>query len=35
MNEPIRVVAYEKDSPDIPRAWGEGQTLAIAKKKSN
>jgi|TARA_R100001163_G_C4975216_1_gene133582 hypothetical protein len=26
-----RVVAYEKDSPDIPRAWGEGETLAIAE----
>ena len=31
MNKLIKVVAYEKDSPDIPRAWGEGQTLAIAE----
>jgi|LUMR01.1.fsa_nt_gb hypothetical protein len=31
MNETIKVVAFEKDSPDIPRAWGEGQTLAIAE----
>ena len=31
MNELVKVVAYEKDSPDIPRAWGEGQTLAIAE----
>ena len=31
MNKPIRVVAYEKNSPDIPRAWGEGETLVIAE----
>jgi len=31
MNEPIKVLAYEIDSPDIPRAWGEGKTLAIAQ----
>ena len=24
-------MAYEKNSPDIPRAWGEGETLVIAE----
>tara|TARA_R100000426_G_C4732504_1_gene76354 strand:- start:96 stop:293 length:198 start_codon:yes stop_codon:yes gene_type:complete len=31
MSEPIKVLAYEIDSPDIPRAWGVGKTLAIAQ----
>ena len=24
-------IAYEKDTPDIPRAWGDGKTDLIAR----
>ena len=27
----IKYIAYEKDTPDVPRAWGEGETDLIAK----
>jgi hypothetical protein len=27
----IRYVAVEKITPDVPRAWGDGETPAIAK----
>jgi len=27
----IKYVAVEKDTPDVPRAWGEGETDLIAR----
>ena len=27
----IRYVAVEKITPDVPRAWGDGETPAIAR----
>jgi hypothetical protein len=27
----IKYIAVEKDTPDIPRAWGEGKTDLIAR----
>jgi hypothetical protein len=27
----IKYIAYEKDTPDVPRAWGEGETDLIAR----
>ena len=27
----IKYIAYERDTPDVPRAWGEGETDLIAR----
>ena len=27
----IRYIAAERDTPDVPRAWGEGKTDLIAR----
>ena len=27
----IKYIAVEKDTPDVPRAWGEGETDLIAR----
>ena len=27
----IRYIAVEKDTPDVPRAWGEGNTDLVAR----
>ena len=29
--EMIKYIAVEKDTPDVPRAWGEGETDLIAR----
>ncbi len=30
-NKTSRYIAVEKDTPDVPRAWGEGKTDLIAR----